>query len=613
MPNNYLDKVDLNGTTYDIKDTVSGYTTNTGTVTSVGISGTSPINASGTVTSSGTLNVSHATSGVTAGTYRNVTVNATGHVTAGSNDSDLFQVTMTWNSNDGCYYADKTNAQVTAAYNTGRIPYVVCGGGEMDDCVCQLVEVYQVESTWADFTFASLRRSTTSESDQVYYIKLPDDDVVEYWETDLSQNVFTDIKIGNVSVSPDNKSDTLELVAGTGISLTPDATNDKITISSTVSGDVTDVKVDNASVVTNKVANVVTSTSHPYNASTNPLATIGDISAMGGGTVTSVGITGTSPISASGTVTSTGTLSVSHEASGVTAQATQALYPFTVNSTGHVTSVGSAVTIPTVNNGALKLQKNSGTASSIYTANQSGDTTLKYTTTSVGSASNWNAGSATTLGTAIPADDITAWTTNTPTAIDTSKFNGGSFTRGTFTQGSFTQGTDSFTPNTPTVVDTSKFNGGSFTRGSFSGGSFTQGTDSFTAATMVGSVNNYDATAANPATLTISFSGGNFTQGSDSFTAATHAADSFTPASLSSGFYTAGTAASFTQGTDTYVKPTHANDSFTPASLASGFYTAGSAASLSYTPKSIPNVTSAGTAPSLTVTSTTVVNDISSS
>ena len=37
--------------------------------------------------------------------------------------------------------------------------------------------------------------------------------------------------------------------------------------------------------------------------------------------------------------------------------------------------------------------------------------------TSGGLASGWSAGSTPTLGTAIPADDITAWTTNTPTAV----------------------------------------------------------------------------------------------------------------------------------------------------------------------------------------------------
>lgn len=42
---------------------------------------------------------------------------------------------------------------------------------------------------------------------------------------------------------------------------------------------------------------------------------------------------------------------------------------------------------------------------------------LSYTAKTVKSVKSWSAGSATTLGTAIAADDITAWTTNTPTAV----------------------------------------------------------------------------------------------------------------------------------------------------------------------------------------------------
>lgn len=201
-------------------------------------------------------------------------------------------------------------------------------------------------------------------------------------------------------------------------------------------GTITDVKVDNTSVVTSNVANIKTSTSHPYS-STNVLATLADIEAAGG-----------------------------------------------------------------ANDGVLKLQKNTGTASSLFSANQAADSTLKFTTTSVGSASGWSAG--------------------TMASIDTSKFSGGSFT----------QGTDSFTKPT-------------------------HGSDSFTAATLTSSVGSTTTSAANPTTLTISFTGGSYTQGT----------------------FTQG---SFTQGTDSH----------TAASLGTGFY-------------------SAGTAPSLTVTSTTVVNDIS--
>lgn len=62
-----------------------------GTVTSVIIKGTSPIVSSSesAITTSGTRTISHANSGVTAGTYKSVTVNATGHVTAGTNPTTL--------------------------------------------------------------------------------------------------------------------------------------------------------------------------------------------------------------------------------------------------------------------------------------------------------------------------------------------------------------------------------------------------------------------------------------------------------------------------------------------------------------------------------------------
>ena len=63
----------------------------TGTVTSVTLSATSPIviDNSAAITTSGSRTFSHATSGVTAGTYKSVTVNATGHVTGGTNPTTV--------------------------------------------------------------------------------------------------------------------------------------------------------------------------------------------------------------------------------------------------------------------------------------------------------------------------------------------------------------------------------------------------------------------------------------------------------------------------------------------------------------------------------------------
>ena len=47
---------------------------------------------------------------------------------------------------------------------------------------------------------------------------------------EVNQNAFSNVKVGSTAVSADSKTDTLELVAGTNVTLTPDATNDKVTI-----------------------------------------------------------------------------------------------------------------------------------------------------------------------------------------------------------------------------------------------------------------------------------------------------------------------------------------------------------------------------------------------
>ncbi len=50
---------------------------------------------------------------------------------------------------------------------------------------------------------------------------------------EVNQNAFSNIKVGTTTVSADTKTDTLELVAGSNVTLTPDATNDKVTIAAT--------------------------------------------------------------------------------------------------------------------------------------------------------------------------------------------------------------------------------------------------------------------------------------------------------------------------------------------------------------------------------------------
>lgn len=83
-----------------------------GTVTSITLNATSPIaiDNSAAITTSGTRTISHASSGVSAGTYKSVTVNSTGHVTGGTNPTTL--------SGYGITDAKIANGVITLGNNT---------------------------------------------------------------------------------------------------------------------------------------------------------------------------------------------------------------------------------------------------------------------------------------------------------------------------------------------------------------------------------------------------------------------------------------------------------------------------------------------------------------
>ena len=50
---------------------------------------------------------------------------------------------------------------------------------------------------------------------------------------EVNQNAFSNVKVGSTTIAADTKTDTLEIEAGSNVTLTPDATNDKVTISAT--------------------------------------------------------------------------------------------------------------------------------------------------------------------------------------------------------------------------------------------------------------------------------------------------------------------------------------------------------------------------------------------
>ena len=123
---------------------------------------------------------------------------------------------------------------------------------------------------------------------------------------DANQNAFSNVKVGSTTIAADTTTDTLELVAGTDITLTPDATNDKVTIAF--------------------------NNNSGYTTNTGTVTSVGLQNASNGG----LSVTG-SPITGSGTI------SVGHSNVLTNAQTTQALYPIAIDKNGHISSYGSAV------------------------------------------------------------------------------------------------------------------------------------------------------------------------------------------------------------------------------------------------------------------------------
>jgi hypothetical protein len=88
---------------------------------------------------------------------------------------------------------------------------------------------------------------------------------------EVNQNAFANILVGSTTITADGKTDSLELVAGTNIALTPDATNDRVAIA--VTGTVL-----NATAATN-ATNHIAASSGAHAASAISCTATGDVAA----------------------------------------------------------------------------------------------------------------------------------------------------------------------------------------------------------------------------------------------------------------------------------------------------------------------------------------------
>lgn len=378
-----------------------------GTVTSITIGATSPIaiDNSGAITTSGSRTISHANSGVTAGTYQSVTVNATGHVTSG---------------------AALTKAQVTTAL--GYTPPT------SDTNTHRPIQMNGTEILGNNTTALNLKAGTNvtlSNDSGTVTITSTDTNTWRPVSDSVSSTSSSDaasskaVKTAyDLAASKTSNTGTVTSVAASGsggisISGSPITTSGTITIGvngSTVINNLTagDSNAQRTDYIVAQYAGGGTTTTTYHR---RPLSKI--FAALNSSDITTaLGYTpynSTNPngyTSNTGTITSVKTTAGAHTAINVSSGAANFNVPtktsHLTNDSGFLTShqdiSGKADKSATVSNVAYD------TTNAKFTKTINGTTSdiAKLATTSVGSAS---------AGTAIAADDITGWTTNTPTAV----------------------------------------------------------------------------------------------------------------------------------------------------------------------------------------------------
>lgn len=144
----------------------------------------------------------------------------------------------------------------------------------------------------------------------------------------VNQSAFSNVLVGSTTIQADNVTDTLELVAGNNISLTPDSTNDRVTIA--VTGTVPTATT--AGTCTGNAASATTAVTCTGNSATaTKLASVRTIALSGKVTGTATGFDGT------GNVAIPVTAVIADGCTGNAATATKLVTARTIYLTGDVT------------------------------------------------------------------------------------------------------------------------------------------------------------------------------------------------------------------------------------------------------------------------------------
>ena len=375
-----------------------------GTVTSITIQGTSPIlsSSSSAITTSGTRTISHATSGVSEGTYKSVTVDTYGHVTAGTNPTTLagYGITDATISNGTITLGENTLTPGTSNLTLGESSSTAYRGdrgktaydhsqltsGNPHNVTKSDVGLSNVGNFKAVSTVASQGLTSTEQSNARANIGAGTSNLTIGTSADtaaagnhthsayVNQNAFSNVKVGTTTIAADTTTDTLTLTAGSNVTLTPDATNDSLTIAAT------DTTYESKTATSGGTAVSLVTTGEKY--TWNNKANTGDIPTKVSDLTNDSNFITIDDVP-EGTVYAAGTgLSLSgstfNHSNSVTAKTTQALYPIKIDAQGHISGYGTAVTsLPASDVSAWAKASTKPT----YTASEVGAATSNHTHT----------------------------------------------------------------------------------------------------------------------------------------------------------------------------------------------------------------------------------------
>lgn len=261
-----------NNTTYDLGASASAtngnvkinMTGSNSTTDSVSVKGSGSVvvtsDADGIITVTGTdTKYSHPNSGVTAGTYKSVTVNQQGHVTAGTNPTTLAGYGIT----DAVKSSEKgTTNGIATLGSDGKVL-----SAQLPSYVDDVIEGYlnsgkfykEPEHTteitgeagkiyvdltsnktyrWSGSAFVVISEtialgetsSTAYRGDRGKIAYDHSQSAHAPSNAEVNQNAFSKVTVGSTTFAAGAKTDTLTITAGNNVTITPDATNKKVTI-----------------------------------------------------------------------------------------------------------------------------------------------------------------------------------------------------------------------------------------------------------------------------------------------------------------------------------------------------------------------------------------------